>query len=110
MVKGVFGGGGLEHSCSTFVLFLHALSFMRGRCASKAAAERPAQNRASSVPVARGVEFATSPKRRKREQETVIRYKESAWWRMTRGVNVKDDDSLEGQQFRSCFRIPFVLF
>ena len=48
--------------------------------------------------------------RRKREAMTKIKYDESAWFKQISGVNVTQEDTIEGQEFRDAFGIPYFLF
>jgi hypothetical protein len=48
--------------------------------------------------------------RRKREPVTKIKYQQSAWFKMISGVNVTQEDTIEGKEFRDSFGVPYLIF
>ena len=101
MTKDSLFTSGLGNTCATLLFYLHSLAYLRRRRAVSPAAERaPTHFKVNGVVRERILPFVARP------HVTQIKYKESAWWCMIQGENVKDDDSLEGKEFRSEFRVP----
>ena len=109
MTKDTLFTSGLGNTCATLLLFLHSLAYLRRRRAVSAAAERaPTHFKVNGVVRERILPFVDRPN--KREEITQIKFKGSPWWCMIQGENVKDDESLQGKEFRSEFRVPFPIF